>query len=290
MSRGRRDGTARALRLVPRIFVSLYDNHGVYHAAAIAFYIILSTPALLLVLMTSLGYFLGDRRAFYDVTLHYLLSIYPQMDDKIVRELESIIAHRHMTLLTFGVFLWTATLAFTSIEFAVNSIFRTQRRRHFLVTTLISILFITILAALILATTFVMSAARFLMAHPLVVSSTNVTALLIDNPFVGGVIPVVLSIGALTWLYAVLPNRPIRLGHAFLGALLATGAWKGAQYGFAWYAREVVDFGSIYGSLTALILLPFWVFYLALTLVAGAEYVSLLSGNGRKGESADRPS
>ncbi|MEK6813841.1 MAG: YihY/virulence factor BrkB family protein [Nitrospirota bacterium] len=290
MSRGRRDGTARALRLVPRIFVSLYDNHGVYHAAAIAFYIILSTPALLLVLMTSLGYFLGDRRTFYDVTLHYLLSIYPQMDDKIIRELESIIAHRHMTLLTFGVFLWTATLAFTSIEFAVNSIFRTQRRRHFLVTTLISILFITILAALILATTFVMSAARFLMAHPLVVSSTNLTALLIDNPFVGGVIPVVLSIGALTWLYAVLPNRPIRLGHALLGALLATSGWKGAQYGFAWYAREVVDFGSIYGSLTALILLPFWVFYLALTLVAGAEYVSLLSGNGRKGESADRPS
>ncbi|MBI3391604.1 MAG: hypothetical protein HY039_00280 [Nitrospirae bacterium] len=39
----------------------------------------------------------------------------------------------------------------------------------------------------------------------------------------------------------------------------------------------------LYGSLTALILLPFWVFYLALTLVSGAEYVALLSeSDGRK--------
>ena len=266
----------RLLQLLRDVPLRFYHDAGFYHAAAIAFYALLSTLPLFFVLVTVFGYLLDLHEELYHLTITYLTTLYPHLDASIVREVEALIANRRLGGISFLVFLWTATLLFTSMEFAFHQIFHVPRRRHFLVTTLVSLLMVALLGGLILLTFLFSWLTRFLQAHPVLVGGFNLSAWLMGNPLLVAALPVAVILTVFTWLYKILPNRPIPFLHAFLGGALAALAWQVADRLFTWYVHEVVDYGSIYGSLATAIVLPLWAYYLAVILLLGAELVAVL--------------
>ena len=89
--------------------------------------------------------------------------------------------------------------------------------------------------------------------------------------------------GARTWLgfavlfvvflvlYKVLPNRKATFKSQLPGAFIIATAWLIFSYGFSLYFEFFPNFGNMYGSLTALIMVMLWLYICMNLLLYGAE-------------------
>lgn len=68
------------------------------------------------------------------------------------------------------------------------------------------------------------------------------------------------------------------------GAALATALWLGATALFSLYLTRFGDFGRIYGSLGAVIVLQLWLLGSAFVFLFGARFNVELAGDGRGGD------
>lgn len=71
-------------------------------------------------------------------------------------------------------------------------------------------------------------------------------------------------------LFAALPNRKLSVRKQFPGACFTTVGWLVFSYGLSVYVEYFNGF-SIYGSLTTLVLLMFWMYICVLLLMIGME-------------------
>ncbi len=74
-----------------------------------------------------------------------------------------------------------------------------------------------------------------------------------------------------TMLYTVLPNRPVRLRSAVIGAVVAGSLWQFAQWGYVTFVIKVVRYSAFYGALWQLPILLAWVYVAWCIVLLGAE-------------------
>jgi membrane protein len=74
-----------------------------------------------------------------------------------------------------------------------------------------------------------------------------------------------------TMLYTVLPNRPVRLRSAVVGAVVAGSLWQFAQWGYVTFVIKIVRYSAFYGALWQLPILLAWVYVAWLIILFGAE-------------------
>jgi membrane protein len=74
-------------------------------------------------------------------------------------------------------------------------------------------------------------------------------------------------------VYLFFPKAKVKTRHALIGALFTTVFLEIAKHFFTWYVGTVVQFGSIYGPLTAFVVFLLWMFYSSCILLIGAEVV-----------------
>ncbi|TLU83577.1 MAG: YihY family inner membrane protein [Chlorobium sp.] len=88
--------------------------------------------------------------------------------------------------------------------------------------------------------------------------------------------PFINSILAFFLLYMLVPNRKVRLVHAFSGALLAALLLEISKKWFAFYVTHISTFEHIYGALSVIPMLFFWIYLGWVVLLTGAEFVFCL--------------
>jgi membrane protein len=74
-----------------------------------------------------------------------------------------------------------------------------------------------------------------------------------------------------TMLYTVLPNRPVRLRSALVGAVVAGSLWQFAQWGYVTFVIKMVRYSAFYGALWQLPILLAWVYVAWSIILFGAE-------------------
>lgn len=79
----------------------------------------------------------------------------------------------------------------------------------------------------------------------------------------------------LTMLYTVLPNRPVRLRSAVIGAVVAGSLWQFAQWGYVTFVIKLVRYSAFYGALWQLPILLAWVYVAWSIVLFGAEVCRL---------------
>lgn len=97
-------------------------------------------------------------------------------------------------------------------------------------------------------------------------SSVLVTRLAQYEPFgttllmIGKLAPYALIVAAFTFMYAFIPNTPVRLGSAAAGGLFAGVAWQSASLAFAHFVSGAGSYSAIYSGFAIVIVLLIWLY------------------------------
>lgn len=86
-------------------------------------------------------------------------------------------------------------------------------------------------------------------------------------------VPILNSIVAFSLLYLIVPNRRVRFRHALAGGVLAAVLFELAKRWFAFYVAHFATFEHIYGALSLVPMLFFWVYLEWVVVLTAAELV-----------------
>lgn len=265
----------RLISSLGKSLVEFWKDECFYLAASISYFSIVSIVPLSLLIITLFGYLLGENQEIYQFTLSGLVNLFPVVTKGITAELGNIITYKGISVLMLFVYGFLSLQLFYSIEHAMNIIFNVPRKRHFILSIFWSIFTVTLVIVFLLLSFTVSSAAGILERY-------SVNILGIEIGYIAGILlqyiaPFILVFMTFTAIYVIIPRVKIPWRNAVAGALFVTLMWELAKYFFTWYVKNVIRFGTIYGSLTTFILFLLWVFYSSCIFLLGAELVNNLN-------------
>jgi membrane protein len=233
-------------------------NQGLLLAGAVAYYTLLSLVPLLILVLLALSHVVDEERLL--VTLRTSLEfVVPGQADALVGELRNFFTHRQVIgsvlLLTM---LFFSALAFTVLENAMSVIFFHRvkiRRRHFLVTTVVSGIFQFI-------------GAQHITFFGQTRSLGPLAGLLI---YLTGVMGEILLLSS---IYLVMPVGRLSLRHALIGGATAAVLWEISRHILVWYYTSMSQIQVVYGSLTTSIAVLLSVEIGALVFLLGAQVIA----------------
>jgi len=259
------------LKIIARSFIDFFRDGGIMLAGSISYFTMMALVPFCLFLVTIFGYLLGYYYGLYQFFYSKLVDFFPSITSGITNELGKLIAFKGLG--TFSIVLYgiLSYQVFSSLENALNVVFKVKKGRHFLWSIVLSIMMITLFIVIILVSFLSMSFIHLLkILKPMVpqLQLGLITGLLIKY-----VVPSFIVFFTITALYIFLPKIKVRNSHALFGALFTTVFLEIAKHIFTWYVGTVVKFGTIYGSLTAFVVFLLWVFYSSCIFLIGAEVV-----------------
>jgi membrane protein len=163
---------------------------------------------------------------------------------------------------------------YSSLESALNVVFKIKDKRSFISHFFISLFLITLLIAFLLLSfgaSSAISVLNTLRGDLPGLEIRTITAFIIKY-----IVPFILVFVTIATLYIILPKKKIRWRNAMAGALIAAIFLETAKHIFTFYVVKVVKFGAIYGPLSAFIIFLLWGFYSSCIFLIGAETVHKL--------------
>ncbi|HJV28349.1 MAG TPA: YihY/virulence factor BrkB family protein [Aromatoleum sp.] len=264
------------LAFVVRTLKAFRANQGLLLAGAVAYYALLSTVPLLILIVIALSHVV-DQHELLQTLGRYLEWLLPGQSDAIVAELSNFLAHREVIgWVLLGTMLFFSSLAFTVLENAMSVIFHHRvaiRRRHFLVSALLPYGYILSLGVGLLLVTLVAGSLQLigqekveLLGH--VWSLSGVSGVLLYLLGLAG------EIFVLTSIYLVMPVGRLSLRHALLGGVTAALLWEISRHVLVWYFATLSQISTVYGSLTTAIAVLLSLEIAATLLLLGAQVIS----------------
>lgn len=279
---GRRDAhggeggvVRRHLKLVGhaalRGVVELYNSDGLTHAAAIAYYSLLSLFPFLLLLFSVLGSLTADQAA-RDAVIRFLFQYFPQQFDFIARQLDAFRA-QSVSLGLGGslTLMWASLGVFNAVSSAVNHAWGVERRRSFLKDRLVSFVMMLSAGAIAVVALMLLSATHVASTQWFFELAKQVPGLAWAQSVLLRYAATLLLIACVALVLYFVPNTRVRFRDVWPGAILTGLLWEGALAGFSWYARDLASWNLVHGSIAAVVVFLFWIYICAIVLLYGVE-------------------
>lgn len=270
--------------LSKRAVKGFFEDDMVAYAAALSYYVFLALFPFSILLLALLG-FLGITGLF-DWLLNQAETALPGQAMGLVEQVIGQVRSQSqgwLLLVGIAVGLWSAPSTVLLLMVALNAAYEVEETRPIWKRLILSIAYTLGLAALIIFATALM------MVGP------RAVAWLANEIGIG-----TLFVGLWTWLrwplavvllmlvvaiaYYVVPDvdEPFRLVSP--GAVFAVIGWVAVSLGFSYYVADFANYGAIYGSLSAVIVLLIEFFISASVLLLGAEVNAAIyyHSSGRK--------
>jgi membrane protein len=255
----------------------MFETAGTRDAAQVAYYLVMSFPAGLLLLVWAFSTVLDDdsvREPIVDAIVAWL----PVSDPGDRRQVEALLDDVAAGAGTLGwisavALLYSASGAISAIRHAVNEAWERREERPFVPAR-------------------ARDAGLTLFAAPVAIVAAGLTlsgelaSSIGDRPWLAAVaqfavtkvLPLALLFGLLTLFFRVLPESPgANLRRAWPGALAAVGGILVVRFGTEAYFSVFGDSRAIYGTMGALLAAVFSAYLVALALILGA-HVSAAAG------------
>jgi len=254
------------------------SDHGFYHSSAIAFNLLICFVPFLLLLLSLVGTYLYSSREILSHIRHYLETVAPSLDPKIMRTILQITQTRKIVgILGIGGLLWTSTWVFSSLRTALNAIFQLEEGRGIVKGKAIDLLMIFLAGIALLMSMTLTSAITFLQSYrlPAAIDMAPFIQWILKYP-----IPLFLTFWMFFWVYEIIPNRKVKIRPALQAALFSSLLWEIAKQLFGLYVRHLGRFSVVYGSLGTITILFLWIYYSSAILLLGGEIAVLLEAKG----------
>jgi membrane protein len=253
-----------------------YGSDDLTHAAAIAYYALLSFLPFLLLSMSVLGSFPAGREARGDV-LQFVLRYFPAQPDFLASNIDAF----WQTRIRLGIggalgLLWASQGVFGAISTAVNHAWAVERPRSFWGHRRFSLLMMSTAALLLFAALLLLSASK--------VSGTSWSSLLFSQmpqlQILSGwgsrLAAFAVFVVAVGMIFYFVPNTTVRLRDVWPGAVLTALLWRAAFEGFSWYVRQWAR-ASVHGSIATVVWFLIWIYISAVLLLYGVEFTAAIA-------------
>jgi len=255
---------------------SWFNGEPFQRSAIVAYYAVLSLPALVIIILKVVGSFWGEELVQGELLSEISQAIGPDAADAIRTMIENQSGEQtnlFATIIGIGTLLYGATGVFFQLQSALDSIWEQQPAyKNNIVATLMSRVksfgFILILGFLLLTS--------FILTSLLSTFSKQLNRFLPDNLFdYLFVVDFLVSVGFIYLLFATmfkyLPSAKIKWKSVRSGAALTTFMFMIGKYVLALYFNTMEP-GSTYGAAGSIILIMLWVSYSCLILLYGAYF------------------
>jgi len=268
------------MKILFKSFVDYFRDDGPMLAGAISCFFMLAFIPFFIFIVSIFGYVLGQNNEFYHFFMSRVVGLFPQVTHQITRELRSIILYREIgivTLLIYGLFSYQL---YVSLETAIHQIFKVTKKRPLIFSVLLAFLTVTLLASFTILSFGAMGVLSLLEEIRQYFPGLKIG---VATAFLSRfVLPPFLVFIFTTALYLLLPRKKIRFRNALWGGFFTAVFLEAAKHIFTFYMKvKISQLGTVYGSLTAIIIFLMWLFYSSSIFLIGAELVRNL-GNSRK--------
>jgi len=252
-----------------------YGRHNMYvFAGNLAFIGLLALFPFIIVLI-SLSGLMGQTEA----GTQFIQLVYDNLPENVVgairRPIETVVGETSGNILTISIFvaLWTTIRGVNAARLAVMKAYGIKFRTtsHALLSILVDLGMVLGAILLILVTLFVFvtgplafaAIERWIPLNIEIVQYWDFSRYVIS--------PLVLFIALYSLYFLFVPKYGRKIVYRWPGALLSLVIWFITAYGFSLYLRYMGELSLLYGSLTGVIVLQLFLFFLALGFLLGAE-------------------
>ena len=264
-----RANLARLNAFVRYVAARFFDNGGTQTAAALTYTTLFAVVPLMTVtysLLSAVEAFDGVNDKIQDFVFQNFLPATGMVVQEKLGEFSS--QARELTAIGFLFLIVTAFMMLVSVETAFNRIWSVREPRRGMSRFLLYWGILT-LSPLLLGAGFAISS--YLFSLPLVsdVDTFGVRERLLR------MLPLALSAGTFTVLFAAVPNTRVRLSDAVRGGVLCMLAFEGAKWGFAAVIQQTTV-QVIYGTFAAVPVFLIWLYLTWTIVIVGAEVTHAL--------------
>jgi len=257
-------------------------DHGVNHAAAVAYFSLLSLPPFFLLAGRALTLLLSAVGAAHgingtDALLAAVASFLPAEVEPAVRLLGRGL-DRGGALVAFAVpvLFWVASNAFSSLEVAVNVAFKSTPQRRFWLSRLKAFGGLSGGVVLLTGTVVAGHVASWLDGY---YARTGAPPSLSPRAHVvSAAALLVVSFVVFTLFYKWLPSGKVRWSAAGKAAAVAVVLWEGARHVFGGLLAGSPAFGLFSGALAGMVAVLGWIYVAVAVTIYGSEVAALLNG------------
>jgi membrane protein len=185
-----------------------------------------------------------------------------------------------LTALGIGGLAFTGLILMMTIDESLSRIFRVRGRRP------LGLRLLTYWAVITLGP--VLIGASLSISSYLVGASLGYLEIPRTAQYPLGVLPFVLTCGALALLYIVVPYRRVEWRHGLIGAVFAGALFEIAKRGFALYIGHFPTYEFIYGTFATILVFLIWIYVSWTVVLIGATVAALLPGLRNIGAEVNR--
>jgi membrane protein len=262
----------------------VWDNSGednvLFLAGGIAFNILLAAVPFVLLLVWFLTFLLNKSSAgANEVVIHYLDRLLPAHQEDVSSPYHKLLgdilnAHTQLPIWSSIGFVWFSTRLFGSLRTVLASVFDIDNERSIIAGKIFDIE-MTILATVLIT-------ANTLISTYVLLATNNSVQILEDlgirkdvmgqaKAWGSHVVAAILVATMFFCLYKYLPVRRVRTKTAWVAASFTTIMFELAKFVFTVYVSSFNPSSLYTGTIAALVVIVFWVYYAALIFILGGE-------------------
>jgi membrane protein len=278
----RRDRLLRRLRAEVRLtalaawrgLLELVNSQDLTHAAAIAYYALLSFFPFLLLCISLLGAITADEADRITV-LTFVFRYFPTQFEFITTQLDAFRQMRVQVGIAGGLALiWASLGVFGAITSAVNEAWGVEKQRSFWKHRMVSFLMLVSAGGVMILALLLVGAVQVAQASWFGVLMTRIEALHWLQSIALRFSATLLLILGVGLVFYFIPNAKTRFRDVWVGAVLTGILWRLAFDGFSWYISRNTRLTLIHGSIAAVVVFLLWIYVSAVILMYGVEFTA----------------
>lgn len=265
------------MRVLREVIRSLRDilhaflRHGCASlAASLSFFSLLSLFPLVFLLLYGISFVVGQDIIGEQFLLSFLKGFLPSLGERLGDELRRVSALQSVRWAVFLSFFWFGGLVFYELDYALNVVFESTRRRHPLISTGISIALLGATGLLLIISYVATQTIDLLTGYAPKIWGLDLVAIAAYDFHLTYSLPFVLAFLTVSFLYRYVPRRPPGWRESMGGAIAFGLLWVSAKLLFVTYSSYATLYVRLYGSLLEVVFLLLWVYYSAGLLLLGA--------------------